>query len=268
MTNKINEYLNLIMNTPFPYREYSGVILKKDFFALTETNLTTTNYGLKIIEHFHKSIWRCNRKGFKSPIDAWQDPLLLYKVIENRLKYLKTDFLTPYQIRSGFSHSGKAPKVSIFKPAYAKYLIQKYLNDYNEVFDPCAGFSGRMLGTAVLGKHYIGQDINSITIKEAKAIKDFLSLDAELYIKDSLYDTGNYECLFACPPYGDKETWHQDIEVLSADEWIDICLKNYNCKTYLFVVDKTEKYSKYIVETLENKSHFGCNTEKIVLIKK
>ena len=32
------------------------------------------------------------------------------------------------------------------------------------------------------------------------------------------------------------------------------------------VVDKTEKYKNNIVETVENKSHFGNNTEKIILI--
>ena len=65
----------------------------------------------------------------------------MYKVIENRLKYLKED-LSIYNIRAGLSISKKAPKVSVFKPATAKYLIEKYLNEYTEIFDPCCGFSG------------------------------------------------------------------------------------------------------------------------------
>ena len=37
-------------------------------------------------------------------------------------------------------------------------------------------------------------------------------------------------------------------------------------KKYLFVVDETEKYKNYIVETIENKSHFGSNFEYVILI--
>ena len=151
----------------------------------------------------------------------------------------------------------------------AKYLINRYLNNFSTIFDPCAGFSGRMLGTVSLGKKYIGQDINSITVKEANnLINDFCFTDAIYNLKDSIYDTGNYECLFTCPPYGDKENWHQDIEILSADEWIQTCLTNFNCKAYLFVVDKTTLFKNYIVEELKNKSHFGTNTEYVIYISK
>ena len=49
---------------------------------------------------------------------------------------------------------------------------------------------------------------------------------------------------------------------------IDICLNNFDCKKYLFVVDDTLKYKQFIVEILENKSHFGSNTEYVILINK
>ena len=268
MQNKIEEYLELVMNSTFPYDNYSATVLRTDYRNLYETNNPKSNTGLKLIKHFHPSIWRCNIKNHLSPIDAWNDPELMYKVVQNRLKYLNTENLSIFNIRSGLTISRKAPKVSIFKPALAKYLIEKYLNDYKTIFDPCCGFSSRMLGACTLGKKYLGQDINSITIKESDELKEFLNLDANLIIKDSIYDSGIYDCLFTCPPYGDKETWHQDIEILSADEWIDLCLQNYSCSAYLFVIDKTNKYKSYIVENIKNTSHFGTNTESIVLIKK
>ena len=72
-----------------------------------------------------------------------------------------------------------------------------------------------------------------------------------------------------CPICG-KEHWNKDNDEIekSCDEWINICLNKYNCKKYLFVVDKTEKYKNNIIETLENKSHFGKNNEYVILIKK
>ena len=54
----------------------------------------------------------------------------------------------------------------------------------------------------------------------------------------------------------------------SCDEWIDLCIEKHKCLKYLFVVDKTEKYKNYIVETLTNKSHFGTNNEYVIIIKR
>ena len=264
--NNIEKYLNLILETNFPYDNFTDAELTKDYKSLKKSDNKNSNSGLKILRQFHPSIWRCNKHGYKSPVDAWNDPEIMYKVIENRLKYLKED-LSVYNIRAGLSISKKAPKVSVFKPATAKYLIEKYLNEYAEIFDPCCGFSGRMLGACILGKHYIGQDINSVTIKESNKIKDYFKLNADLKVNDSIYDSGEYECLFTCPPYGNKENWHQEIEVLSADEWIDVCLKNYKCKAYLFVVDKTEKYKDFIIEEFKNKSYLNENSEQVVFIK-
>ena len=266
MQNKIEEYLELVMNSDFPYNNYSDSILKADYKKLKENISPKSNTGLKLIQQFHPSIWRCNRDGYKAPIDAWNDPDIMYKVIENRLKYLKTDDLSIFNIRAGLTIAKKAPKVSIFRPALAKYLIKKYLNEYNTIFDPCCGFSGRMLGTCCLNKQYIGQDINSITINESKQLNNFLNLNAQLYKKDSIYDSGIYECLFTCPPYGNKEIWHQDIEIFSAEEWINICLNNYKCRAYLFIVDNPGKYAQHVIETIKNTSHFGTNQEYIILI--
>lgn len=266
--NKLDEYLKLTINSDFPYKTFSLEQLKKYYNNLKKVQGTKYGKtGQEIIEHYHRSVWRCNIKNHKSPIDAWEDLNIIKQVIKNRLKYLETSDLTIFNIRAGLTISGLAPKVSLFRPATAKYLIEKYLNEFDTIFDPCSGFSGRLLGTCCLNKRYIGQDINSISVKESQAIiKDF-GLNADIKIADSLYDTGEYDCLFTCPPYGDKEIWHQDIEILSADEWIDVCLKNYKCKKYLFVVDKTSKYKDFVVEEIKNTSHFGSNSELVVLIK-
>ena len=127
------------------------------------------------------------------------------KLSLNKIKY-KGDTLSLDNIRDGLTIAQLTPKVSIFRPYIAKYLVNKYLDDVDSIFDPCAGYSGRMLG-----------DIP---------------------------------------------------DILTADEWIDVCLDNYKCKSYLFVVDKTEKYKNYIVEEIINKPHFNKNTEKVILINR
>lgn len=264
-------YFNRCREEGFPLDIYSTETLKKDFEEIKRIgadHLVINNKGLKIIYHFHPSIWKANKYKFKSPYEAWQDDILLIQCIKNRLKY-KGAKLSPNQIRSGFSIAQLAPKVSIFRPSIAKYLIQKYLNEYNQIFDPCSGYSGRLLAANVLNKEYIGQDINYLTLKEANNLISTLNLkNIKMHYANSIYSTGEYECLFTCPPYGNKENWNQSIEELSCDDWIDICLANFKCKCYLFVVGSTEKYKEYIVEKIKNTSHFNTNFEYVVLIKK
>lgn len=252
----------------FPYPNISSV--EASYKALVKADVNKfsmrARYGMRVIDAFHKSIWKANRKGFISPYDAWQDDELLRKCIKNRIIYKGTD-LDPSKVLYGFSAAKIAPKVSVFNPYLAKYLISKYLNDCTTIFDPCSGYSGRLLGATALGKCYIGQDVNAVTIDESLQIRDTLNLDAELSAVDSLSSTGCYEALFTCPPYADKENWGQEILNLACDEWITRFIENYKCKRYVFVVDRTEKYKDYIVEELVNKSHLSTSKEYVVVIE-
>ena len=261
----ILEYINKCVDNGFPFPNYN-ISISEELNKLRKCDKKNSNIAMKIIYNYHPSIWLANKKGCLSPFSAWQDISKLYQCIENRLKY-KGEQLTPNDILYGFSASHIAPKVSVFKPALAKYLIAKYLNQYSEIFDPCCGYSGRLLGSYVMNKKYIGQDINSTTITEINRLVDDLKLEGcSVFNKNSICNTGKYECLFTCSPYSGKENWGQSIEDLSCDEWIDICLKNYCCKAYLFVVDHTCKYREYIVEEIINRSHFSASSEKVILI--
>lgn len=269
MENELREALvTKCLQMDFPETLLSEESLLRDFGYLKNTqNLSPrSNTCMALIQYFHPSLWRAHLKNHLSPYQAWHDPKCLVKCINNRLKY-KGAPLSPENIRAGFSIGKIAPKVSIFRPALARYLIEKYLPDYTEIFDPCSGYSGRLLGAMAANKVYVGQDINPITIKEAQELSKFFNFDnALLTNRNSLATSGNYESLFTCPPYADKENWNQSIEDLTCDEWIDVCRSNYKCNRYLFVIDQTKKYSKYIVEELINSSYLCQSKECVVLI--
>lgn len=192
----------------FPYLELSENKIDKEYKKLCDStydNLPVRNNScLDIVSHFHHSIYKCNVRNKPSMYDAFFDDELLFKCIMNRLLYKEKE-LNRRDIIQGFNVSKIAPKISIFKPSVAKYLIKKYLDNYDTVFDPCCGYSGRMLGCCSLNKRYIGQDINPITVAEANELKKELKLNAELKVSNSIKDSKNYDCLFTCPPYFDKE---------------------------------------------------------------
>lgn len=267
----IQEVFDWCREVEFPYPKYKCNILNNSYNSLLKSDINSfsmnARYGMKIIDHFHPSIWKANRDGSISPYEAWQKDDLLIKCIKNRVIY-KGCNLDRSKVLAGFSINKIAPKVSLFNPNLAKYIVGKYLSNYKIIFDPCSGYSGRMLGVCNLGKRYIGQDINPETVKESKDIVKYFNLDASVECKNLLEDSGDYECLFTCPPYGSKEKWNQEIKNKSCDEWIEEILSRYKCKEYIFVVDKTEKYLDYIVEELKNKSHFGSNLEYVIKISR
>ena len=254
----------------FPYYEYSEERMRKDYEKLCTYRDIKKNsrLGDSIISNFHRSIYDAHISTKPSPKEAWNNRELLEKCVRNRFIYSSN--LSSHSILQGFNVCKIAPKVSVFSAPLARRLIQTYLDKYNQIFDPFSGFSGRMLGACSLDKSYIGQDINVSHIKESKQIAEFLGLkNVSLKVQNVLEDTKKeYECLFTCPPYGGKEHWNikNDLIEKTCDEWIDECLNRFKCKTYLFVVDETEKYKDYIVEEISNSSHFGNNKEYVIKI--
>ena len=253
----------------FPYPSYSDERMKKEFRRLQDRDVTVYNpasrIGDSIIQNFHHSIYDAHVGDYASPVEAWYDDNLLKKVILNRLIYQND--VDPSKILRGFNISKICPRVSVFNPILAKHIVDVYLKEFETVFDPFSGFSGRLLGTAASGKKYIGHDLNIVTVSESNQIIDFLNLEnCEVTVKDILESSEEYDCLMTCPPYGTKEHYRDETVFKSCDEWIDECLARFRCKKYAFVVDKTDKYKDNIVETCSSTSHYSNVKEYIVVL--
>jgi hypothetical protein len=185
----------------------------------------------------------------------------------------------PFIYAIGLTTSGKYMNVSMFKPHAARMLVNKYLSEFDEVFDPFSGFSGRLLGVVALGKKYIGRDLSERVISESKTLMEYaMSVFIEngivpkydLDVADASSNTGAYQCLLTCSPYGVTESWDGVPDSSNTcDDWIDVCLKNYSCIRYVFVTDgNISKYRNFVKETFTNMCHWGKNDEFVVVIEK
>lgn len=263
------EIFNWCRSIEFPYPNYDDKRLKGDYKSLckyqTQVYKPKARLGESAINHFHKSIFDCHVGNYVNPKAAWYDDNLLKKVILNRLIYIND--IDPFKVLRGFNISKICPKVSIFNPVLARYLTAKYLSDFSTVFDPFSGFSGRLLGVSSLGKSYIGQDLNAKAVEESNDIIKFYDIqNCSVICKDIFDSNGEYECLLTCSPYFKKEVYSVETVFKTCDEWIDECLQRFDCKRYVFVVDKTEKYKDYIVEGLQTVSHYAKIGEYVVVI--
>ena len=287
---------------PFPYPEYSQRQAISELRKLRDVQ-NGDKCASHIIRTIHKWRYHCLRGAMMSPVQYWEafkDESFFRdeswkKFYINRLRnaqssdataFREDGIMRPGTISAGFTITHRADCPSYFKPHLAKRLVKTYLSEFNEVFCPFNGFSGMMLGTVVgNGKKYIGQDLNEKEISEAKEIAEIIKseimpdADITLKVQDMFSDSGEYECLIACPPYGDEvngniEKWNFDADgnsldkSLTCDGWIDECVKRYKCKKYVFVVDDktTKKWLPFVAEKLVNRGHFGSNVEYVVVI--
>ena len=188
-----DEWIKTIINDlpkEFPFPKYDDKRLQKDWNHLQEWEWNKNSYvGSSIVRHFHESIWEAHVGKNISPVECWNNKELLEKTVKNRMIY--SSRLSSQSIVDGFNVCKIAPKVSVFNPMLAKYLIKTYLNEFSEVFDPFSGFSGRMLGCCALGKKYVGQDINTKHVIESNRIIDYLRLNASAKEQDIFIDHGN-----------------------------------------------------------------------------
>lgn len=257
-----------------PHKDYVVNKYSSDFVNLFKTKLEfpypeLKNDDMSIIRYFHKSIWSAHKEGALSPLEAWNDKDLILKAALNRLKYKRS--CKPENILDAFTIAKIAPKVSLFKVTLMQRIIQNFAQDSSLIVDPFSGFSGRMLGAVKCGKEYIGRDISEEHIKESKEIAEYKNINVTLETEDILnapIREYNNAALVTCPPYDNKEIWGKETEFKSCDDWIDICLEKYRCNNYVFVVDETTKYKNFIVDTIENRSHFGTNYEYVVKLSK
>ena len=249
-------------------------------FPWPNDNLRDTS-PMGLVRHFHKSIFEARHGHEPTILELWNDKKVFKDLALNRLLYVGECGLD--RMRQGYNIAKTATKVSVFKSTVAIDLIKKYLWDAKNIFDPFSGFSGRMLGAMICHVPYIGRDVNAKHIKESKAILDWWKtnrdpkVQVDLAVADATRNSGIYDCLLTCSPYAtiDKygnrkniEDWNNPNQLaLTCDEWIDVCLMNYKCRKYVFVVDDTiVKYRPNVVGVIGNKGHMGRNKEYIVFL--
>lgn len=216
---------------------------------------------------FNEPIYKCRRKGCKTPYEAWFIPELRQKAIFNRLMWgpfgrnekenwtngiftPKHNNIEPKDVVQAFTIARIAPKVSELRESKIN------LGDAKSVVNPFCGFGACIRKCKKNGIYVKAYDIQNIC-NEDVTIADITTIT----------DETPYDLLFACPPYSDKETWTVEMPVIkSCDEWIDECFRAFpNCKEYRFIVDHTEKYVDNISNSISNKNHLCYKSKEIEL---
>jgi methylase of polypeptide subunit release factors len=110
----------------------------------------------------HPQRFEARRGDQLSVVEAFHDDAALARAIRYQLG--RGDPATPQAVVRALQALVRAPRN--FPPALARWLVDEYAPANSVVLDPCAGFGGRLLGTAASAKNlrYVGFDIEPRTV--------------------------------------------------------------------------------------------------------
>jgi len=222
----INDIIEKIKNYNF------NNILNDNIF----NNIKCSSIGISYLKNHFDSFWKSKRYGNISPMEAWFDDSILYKILKYRIGINNSGEVfnfTLNEIIKGLS--AYRYQISFFNPILAASIYKYFLKNIKNpvVIDPCAGFGARMMGFKSIYPNgtYIGIEPNPETFNELISLsKNFNNV--KLYnCKLEEYDN-NKECdlTFTSIPYFNNEIY-SDGKNMKKDQWLSMInhlINNYN----------------------------------------
>jgi len=142
-----------------------------------------------------------------SAYESWHREGDLKRAIKYQLRV--GDPVLPHRVLRAITMQVRTP--TIFRPAVAKYIYENYSPEGGLVYDPCAGYGGRMLGALAAGRRYIGTDVEPRTIEGNKRLADALGKLDQVELHECPAEVfeapGGLDLVFTSPPYYTKE-WY------------------------------------------------------------
>lgn len=222
----------------FPYpnptsslREISDKIRNYDYTTIYKDEKSfknaTSPVGNEYLKHLFKSYWGSHYEGNLSPLECWSDDKELGRIIAWRIGINNSNEvynLSPKIILRGMSAARQT--ISFFKPLVAAAIYRHYniTNKQNlVVFDPCAGFGGRMLGFKSLYPDgtYIALEPNKTTFSNLMTLGGDLG-GCELYetTVEDFSEPIEYDFAFTSIPYFDLEYYQgEKTSYKDFDDW-------------------------------------------------
>ena len=198
---------------------YTNSELYKDWQKLQNTILYKTGSqfkpGLKLCQHFFPNFWKIENSKGLSFEKCWQDRTLMKKIHEWGLNSMSSLWLS--WIRRAVYLAGGLPNSSYYRPHFSKQIIEQFSKKKNGIlFDPCAGWGGRMLGTVAAGWSYVACEPNRETYENLSKLIDFLDISNSVTLHNIPAEKFTYDqkvdIVLTSPPYFNLEIYTRDLD--------------------------------------------------------
>lgn len=137
----------------------------------------------------------------------------------------ETPNVTPDAVLRSLTALNRTP--GHFSPKLAYSLVNRYCSPGGRVLDPCSGWGGRMLGTLLSGRSYLGMDPDQKTISAAHRVGERLRnllgvTPPELLcsaVQDAELDPEFFDFALTSPPFWTQEVYGNDPQYGTLAEW-------------------------------------------------
>lgn len=197
---------------------YSDEELRKDWKKLCDTTQFKKGAqfkpGMKLCQHFCPNFWNIKNDRGISFADAWNDADVMDKVRTWGLSGMSNLWLS--WIRRAVFMSAGLPNSSFYRPHFSRQVILMTGKEKGTLFDPCAGWGGRMLGAVSTDWNYIGCDPNVETYQNLLNMINFLGIQNKVSLNNvpaEDYDIESLEkvdVVLTSPPYFNLEIYTDD----------------------------------------------------------
>ena len=234
----VESVFRVLREQAFPNSIPDGIELKKALTRLQKLhpilNLERevhpySTIGTVACGTFFPNRYRARRQGGRSAWDMWYDDIVLKKAIHLQLD--SGHPTTPERVLKAVVMFNRTP--SVFRPVVAKYIYENYCPKGGIVWDPCAGYGGRLLGAMAAGVgRYIGTDLEDETAQGNQSLAEALECSTRCRVEcvdATTFDPGEpLDLVFTSPPYFDLEVYGRKFEDslhgLSIEQWVQLFL--------------------------------------------
>lgn len=204
-----------LMNLDYKY-SYTKSELNKDWERLCSVTQYKTGSqfrpGIKWCHHYMPHFFDIKDKRGKSFSSCWKDAEIMDKVLSWGKKGMSALWMS--WIRRAVYMVGGLPNSSFYRPHFSKQIIELTGKNSGTLWDPCAGWGGRMLGTLASGWKYLACEPNEETYNKLEEMFEHLqAIDPELEEPTLINDGAEYitpnniDVVLTSPPYFDLEIY-------------------------------------------------------------
>lgn len=205
-----------LMNLDYRYH-YSDAELLEDWQRLVNCQSYKRGAqfkpGMKLCQHFFPNFWHIENAQGQSFAKLWQDPVIMDEVRTWGLQGMSQLWLS--WIRRAVYMRGGLANSSFYRPHFSRQAIDQLGLLQGELFDPCAGWGGRLLGTVSAGWHYTACEPNPETYDNLCRLVAFLGIGHRVTlhnmpVEDFDISTLTPDIVLTSPPYFNLERYTSD----------------------------------------------------------
>ena len=231
---QVQDIRTLLRLIPFPYPSRPALEqARKQFDQVVDAEMRLEDskiapnrrMGLALCTPFFPNRYEARAGRAKSAWAAWHSDSDLRRAIRFQLKV--GDPVLPHRVLRAVTMNCRTP--TVFRPTVARFVYERYCTSGDLVWDPCAGYGGRLVGALAAGVRYLGTDVEQATVDGNLELASVLGLSDRAGVICSPAETfdppKDVQLVFTSPPYfhqeryqGGKQTWKNYPTV---EEWLE-----------------------------------------------